>query len=238
LECKENYRFRPVFFCSALKASKTPDVPFVSVQVVIVGDSGADAAVQTVPHEFDGIAPDIDQAVAAFVVDPPEASASDFVVAAGEENDFIAAEDPPVSPVQDGNAELVHPHVAAVPKLLPIPDAEDVGPSSVPMAPPVVVWAVMTRVLIMVCRRGGSPVVMMARLPRRTGDGEEQCDAEYLSFHNVFLLFCPIKMQLSDQKVPIIGLQRQNSPRGTENPNVRVFLIPLEISRFVLLKHN
>ena len=80
-----------------------------------MGDSGADAAEKTVSQEFDGIAPDIDQAVAAFVVDPPESAASHLVVAAGEENDFIAPDDPAVSPIQDGNAELVHPHVTSVP---------------------------------------------------------------------------------------------------------------------------
>lgn len=174
-------------------------MPFISVHVVVVGDSGADAAEKAVPQEeFDGISPDIAQAVAAFVVDPPEASASHLVVAAGEENDFIAPDDPAVSPVQDGNAELVHPHVATVPKLLPVPDAEDFG-SSVPMAVPVVaavpsgrrvvVRTVVDAVFLMMeYRRGGSPVGIMTRLSRCAGNGEEQCDAEYLCFHSVFLL--------------------------------------------------
>ena len=183
-------------------------MPFVSVQVIIVGDAGADAAEEAVPHEqFDGISPDIAQAVAAFVVDPPEASASDLVVAAGEEDDFIAAENPAVSPIQDGNAELVHPDVTSVPKLLPIADAEDIDPLSMPMVIPVVVTVppgrrrgrVMVRaaraafVVMTVFRRGRCPVRIMARLTRCAGNGEEQCDAEYLCFHDVFLLFCPKK---------------------------------------------
>jgi hypothetical protein len=89
--------------------------------------------------------------------------------------------------------------VATVPKLLPIPDAEDIGPS-VPMAAPVVaavpsgrrglMRTVMVAVVLMTeFRRGGSPVGIMARLSRCAGNGEEQCDAEYLCFHDVFLLF-------------------------------------------------
>ena len=228
-------------------------MPFVSVQVIIVGDAGANAAVQTVSHKFDGIAPDIDQSVAAFVVDPPETSASDLVVAAGKEDDFIAADDPPVSPVQDGNAELVHPDVTSVPKLLPIADAEDVDPSSVRMVIAVVMtvpsgrgWrrgrltvrtVMAVSVLMMGFRRGRRcSVGIMTRLSRCTGNGEEQCDAEYLSFHGVFLLFCPIKMQLSDQNMSINVLQWQKGLSGTEYSNVRIFFISLEISRFVLLK--
>jgi hypothetical protein len=182
-------------------------MPFVSVQVIIVGDAGADAAEEAVPHEqFDGISPDMDQAVAAFVVDSPEASASDLVVAGGEEDDFIAAEDPAVSPVQNGNAELVHPDVTSVPKPLHVPDAEDIDPLSVPMVTSVVVTVpsgrrrgrVMVRaampvfVMILVFRSGRCPVRIMARLTRCADNGEEQCDAEYLCFHDVFLLF-PLK---------------------------------------------
>lgn len=191
-------------------------MPFVSVQVIIVGDAGADAAEEAVPYEqFDGISPDIDQAVAAIVVDSPETSASDLVVAAGEEDDFIAAEDPAVSPVQNGNTELVYPDVTSVPKLLPVPDAEDIDPPSVPMVIPVVVTVpsgrrrghVMVRaamaayVMMLVFRRGRCPVRIMARLTRCADNGKEQCDAEYLCFHDVFLLFCP-KKQLSDQNMP------------------------------------
>ena len=179
-------------------------MPFVSVQVIIVGDAGADAAEEAVPHkQFDGISPDIEQAVAAFVVDSPEASASDLVVAGGEEDDFIAAEDPAVSPVQDGNAELVHPDVTSVPKPLHVPDAEDIDPLSVPMVTSVVVTvpsgrrrgrvmvraAMATSVMMLVFRRGRCPVRIMARLTRCADNGEEQCDAEYLCFHDVFLLF-------------------------------------------------
>ena len=175
-------------------------MPFVSVQVIIVGDAGADAAEEAVPYEqFDGISPDIAQAVAAFVVDPPEASASDLVVAAGEEDDFIAAENPAVSPVQDGNAELVHPDVTSVPKLLPVADAEDIDPLSVPMVISVMVRAAMAAfVMMLVFRRGRCPVGIMARLTRCADNGEEQCDAEYLCFHDVFLLFV-LKKQLSGQ---------------------------------------
>ena len=90
---------------------------------------------------------------------------------------------------------------------------------------------------LMMGRRGRRcSVGIMTRLSRCAGNGEEQCDAEYLSFHDVFLLFCPIKMQLSDQKKPINVLQRQKGLCGTGYSNVRIFLISLEISRFVLLK--
>ena len=178
-------------------------MPFVSVHIIVVGDPGADAAENAVSQEFDRIAPDIAQAVAAFVVDPPEASASHLVVAAGEENDFIAPDDPPVSPVQDGDSELVHPHVATVPQLLPVPDAEDIG-SSGPMAPPVVaavpsgrrrglVTVMDATVVVSEFRRGGSPVGIMARLSRCAGNGEEQRNAKYLCFNDVFLLFLPYK---------------------------------------------
>jgi hypothetical protein len=178
-------------------------MPFVSVQIIVVRDAGADAAEEAVPYkQFDGISPDIAQAVAAFVVDPPEASASHFVIPAGEEDDFIAADDPPVPAVQDGNAELVHPDVTSVPKLLPVTDAEDVCTPSVPMVIPVVVTVpsrgrrgrVMVRaakaafVVMMIFRRGRCPVRIMTRLSRCAGNGEEQCDAEYLCFHDVFLL--------------------------------------------------
>lgn len=166
-------------------------MPFVSVQVIIVGDAGADAAEEAVRHEqFDGISPDMDQAVAASVVDSPEASASDLVVAGGEEDDFIASDDPAVSPVQDGNAELVHPDVTSVPKPLHVPDAEDVDSLSVPMAISVVVRAAMAAfVMLPVFRRGRRPLRIMARLARCADNGEEQCDGEYLCFHDVFLLF-------------------------------------------------
>ena len=179
-------------------------MPFVSVQVIIVGDAGADAAEEAIRHEqFDGVSPDMGQAVAASVVDSPEASASDLVVAGGEEDDFITAEDPAVSPVQDGNAELVHPDVTSVPKLLPVPDAEDIDPLSVPMVMSVVVTvpsgrrrgrvmvrAAMAALLVMlIFRRGRCPLGIMARLTRCADNGEEQCDAEYLCFHDVFLLF-------------------------------------------------
>ena len=44
-------------------------MPFVPVQVIIVGDAGAEAAEEAVPQEqFDGISPDIEQAVAAIVL--------------------------------------------------------------------------------------------------------------------------------------------------------------------------
>lgn len=186
-EAAQLFGFSPNFCTKGRKRA------FVSVQVIIVGDTGADAAEEAVPHEqFDGISPDIDQAVAAFVEDPPEASASDLVVAAGEEDDLIAADDPAVSPVHDGNAELVHPDVASVPKSLPVPDAEDIDPLSVPMVIPAVVTVlsgrlrgcVMVRavmaayVMMLVLLSRSCPVRIMARLTRCAGNGEEQCDAE------------------------------------------------------------
>jgi hypothetical protein len=90
-------------------------VALVPVHVIVVDDPGPDAAEQPVPHEFDGISPDIAQAVAVFGIDPPETAASHFVVAAGEEDDFFTAQNPLVPPVEDGNAELVDSDMASVP---------------------------------------------------------------------------------------------------------------------------
>ena len=53
-------------------------------------------------------------------------------------------------------------------------------------------------VMMLVFRRGRRPVRIMARLTRCADNGEEQCDAEYLCFHDVFLLFV-LKKQLLDQ---------------------------------------
>ena len=160
---------------------------------------GPYAAEQTVPHEFDGIAPDIAQAVAICGIDPPETAASHQVVAAGKEDDFLSPDDPVVPPVPDGNAELVHPYVTAVPEFLPIPDAEDIGPFSVSMmilammtvipVGTVLVMAVMVTVVLMPeFLMDGIPLMIMMRLPRSAGNAEEQCQNEKLFFHDVFLL--------------------------------------------------
>ena len=167
-------------------STNLPKAPLVPVQVIPVDVSGADAAEQAVPHEFDRIAPDIAQTVAERGIDPPETSASHQVVAAGQEDHFLSPHNPVVPPVHDGNAELVHPDVAAVPELLPVVDADDIDPLSVPMmvtyvvavfpAGSVLVVTVVAAVVLMPeFLTGRIPVDVMMLLPRCAGNGEEQC---------------------------------------------------------------
>ena len=161
-------------------------MPLVPVDIIVVDDAGADAAEQAVTHQFDGIAPDVAQTVAARGINPPEASASHHVVAVGQENDFITPDDPVVPPVHDGNTELIHSHIATVPKLLPIPDAKDIDPFSVPMVVAVVTVPRGRRgCIVMTAVRTTGVVVpdfvrcwslggIMMGLPRCAYNGEEQ----------------------------------------------------------------
>ena len=155
-----------------------------SCQIIIMDVSGADAAEQSVRHQFDDVTPDVGQTVAVGGVNPPEMTAFHQVVAGGQEDDLLSPDNPLVPPVQDRNAKLIDPYVATVPEFLPIPDAEDVCSyfgmmmnivmMNVVMTD-LVTMAVVTAVIVMPdFPRSGIPVMMML-LPRGAGDAEEQC---------------------------------------------------------------
>jgi hypothetical protein len=95
----------------------------VAVQVVVMDIPGANAAEQAVVHKIDGISPDVLEAVAVLGIHPPESTVIHLVVTACEEDYFLPFHDFVVPAVQDGNAEVVHFDMAAVPEFLMVPDA-------------------------------------------------------------------------------------------------------------------
>lgn len=183
------------------KGSSTEIPPLNPVQVIVMKDAGPEAAVDTAVQELDGIAPDVPQAVAPVGEHPPEAAVTDLIIPAGKEDYLLAFHDAVVPAIQHGDSELVHPDVAAVPKCLSVPHAQDLGPHVVVVPGQVIMDTVIPVDAVMVMpgmapaflpvdfMAVGMTVVAMYMLPGSTDDGEEQRRNQKHSFHDVVLLF-------------------------------------------------
>ena len=125
-----------VYQCVSRQATKKPGgeagleclieglIQAVAEFVVVEVHTGAVALEDTVVQELDVFAPDVEDAFAPLVIHAPEVSVAHFVVAVGQEDHLIALEEAVAGGVDDPDAVHVSADVIAVPKRLPVIDAD------------------------------------------------------------------------------------------------------------------
>lgn len=100
-------------------------VQAVAEFVVVEVHAGTVAFKDAVVKEVHFFSPDVEDAFASFVIDAPEVSVANFVVAVGQEDYFVTLDDAVTDSVADPDAVHVSAYVIAVPEGLPVVDADN-----------------------------------------------------------------------------------------------------------------
>ena len=101
--------------------------PCLAPGVVVEVDPGAVAAEDAVGHRFDELSPEIVDALAGRGADVPEVAVPGLVQAGRQQDDFVSPDQPVTALGEDGDPVQADPDVAAVPQLLPVAIAVNLG---------------------------------------------------------------------------------------------------------------